>query len=66
MKRNKINFQIMFSYIDSVFAARFNASGISSYIRSPVVSSICTEVIGEDSSGIRLYSAYGTMTAKCD
>ena len=54
----------MFFYIHSVVVAVLNTSGISSYMFSPVVSSIGTEASDEESSGIRLYSAYGEITAK--
>ena len=47
-----------------VVVAVLNPSGISSYMFSPVVSSIGTEASGKESSGIRLYSAYGEITAK--
>ena len=51
-------------YIHSIVVAVLNTSGISSYMFSPVVSSIGTEASGKESSGIRLYSAYGEITAK--
>ena len=54
----------MFSYIHSVVVGLYNVSGISSYILSPVVSSIGTGASDADSSGVRLYSAYGAMTVK--
>ena len=63
MKRNDINFQ-MFSYIHSIVVSLYNVSGISSYILSPVVSSIGPGASDADSSGVRLYSAYGAMTVK--
>ena len=51
-------------YIHSVVVAVLNTSETSSYMFSPVVSSIGAEASGEESSGIRLYSAYGEITAK--
>lgn len=54
----------MFSYIHSDADDVFNWSGISSYMLSPVVSSIGTGDSGEESCGICLYSAYGEMPVK--